>query len=38
MTVRHSFVNDLVENKEHLGNAIALNSSLFNMARLVGLQ
>lgn len=36
MTVRHSFVNDLVENKEHLGNAIALNSSLFNMARLVG--
>ncbi|MEQ8221357.1 MAG: MFS transporter [Candidatus Eremiobacterota bacterium] len=36
MTVRNSFVSDMVENKEHLGNAIALNSSLFNLARLIG--
>jgi len=36
MTARHSFVSDMVETKEYLGNAIALNSSLFNMARLIG--
>jgi len=34
--VRQSFVVDLVENKEDLGNAIALNSVMFNGARLVG--
>ena len=34
--VRQSFVIDLVENKEDLGNAIALNSVMFNGARLVG--
>jgi MFS family permease len=36
MPGRHAFVSDLVVKKELLGNAIALNSSLFNMARLVG--
>jgi MFS family permease len=33
---RHSFIIEMVEGKEMLGNAIALNSLLFNMARLVG--
>jgi len=33
---RHSFVIDMVENKEDLGNAIALNSLMFNGARLIG--
>jgi MFS family permease len=33
---RHSFLIDMVEGKEALGNAIALNSSMFNSARLVG--
>jgi MFS family permease len=33
---RHSFVVQLVEKKEDLGNAIALNSAMFNGARLVG--
>ncbi|ACK70454.1 major facilitator superfamily MFS_1 [Gloeothece citriformis PCC 7424] len=33
---RQVFVTDIVENKAHLGNAIALNSSMFNGARLVG--
>ena len=33
---RHAFVFELVENKKDLGNAIALNSSIFNVARLVG--
>ena len=33
---RHSFVIDLVEKKEDLGNAIALNSLMFNGARLIG--
>ncbi|PTX19578.1 putative MFS family arabinose efflux permease [Pontibacter mucosus] len=33
---RQSFVVEMVERREDLGNAIALNSSLFNMARLVG--
>ncbi|MBL0059478.1 MAG: MFS transporter [Elusimicrobia bacterium] len=36
MPGRQSFVVDLIENKEDLGNAIALNSSMFNLARLVG--
>ncbi|MEN6615317.1 MAG: MFS transporter [Syntrophorhabdus sp.] len=34
--VRQSFVIDLVEDKKDLGNAIALNSVMFNGARLVG--
>ncbi len=33
---RHSFVVDMVEKKEDLGNAIALNSMMFNGARLIG--
>ncbi|SHM75448.1 Predicted arabinose efflux permease, MFS family [Cyclobacterium lianum] len=36
MPSRHAFVNDLVEDKTYLTNAIALNSSLFNTARIVG--
>ncbi len=34
--VRQSFVVEMVEDKNDLGNAIALNSSMFNGARLVG--
>jgi len=33
---RHSLVIDLIEKPEQLGNAIALNSAIFNAARLVG--
>lgn len=33
---RHSFVIEMVENKEDIGNAIALNSMMFNGARLIG--
>lgn len=33
---RQSFVVEMVEKKEHLGNAIALNSMMFNGARLIG--
>ena len=33
---RQSFVVDMLERREDLGNAIALNSSMFNGARLVG--
>jgi MFS family permease len=33
---RQSLVVDLISNPKHLGNAIALNSALFNGARLVG--
>ena len=36
MPARHSFVIDMVENKEAIGNAIALNSMMFNGARLIG--
>lgn len=36
MPTRHSFVIEMVENKKDLGNAIALNSAMFNTARLVG--
>ena len=36
MPARQSFVIELVEEKEDLGNAIALNSFLFNGARLIG--
>ncbi len=34
--VRQSFILDMLENKDDLGNAIALNSSLVNGARLLG--
>jgi MFS family permease len=33
---RQSFISDMVENRDDLGNAIALNSSLVNGARLIG--
>ncbi|MGA2158018.1 MAG: MFS transporter [Dehalococcoidia bacterium] len=36
MPTRQSFVIEMVDNKEDLSNAIALNSSLFNSARLIG--
>lgn len=36
MPARQAFVSVLVEDKRDLGNAIALNSSMFNAARLVG--
>ena len=36
MPSRQSFVVEMVGKKEDLGNAIALNSSIFNAARLVG--
>lgn len=36
MPARQSFVVDLIEKREDLGNAIALNSSMFNSARLIG--
>lgn len=36
MPSRQAFVPQLVENREDLGNAIALNSTMFNAARLIG--
>ncbi len=36
MPTRQSFVVDIVDDKNDLPNAIALNSSMFNAARLVG--
>jgi MFS family permease len=33
---RQSMVYDMISNKEHLSNAIALNSSMVNLARLIG--
>lgn len=33
---RHAFVRDMIDEPEQLQNAIALNSTLFNMARFVG--
>lgn len=33
---RHSFIIDMIENREDLSNAIALNSAMFNSARLIG--
>jgi MFS family permease len=34
--IRQSFVVQMVERKEDLGNAIALNSAMFNCARFIG--
>ncbi len=34
--IRQSFLLEMIENRDDLGNAIALNSSMFNGARLVG--
>src|SRR3984885_10292990 len=36
MPGRQAFLVEMVEDKQDLGNAIALNSSMVNMARLVG--
>lgn len=36
MPARQSFVNEMIEDKLDLPNAIALNSAMFNAARLVG--
>ena len=36
MTVRQSFLVELVDDKTNLANAIALNSMMFNASRLVG--
>jgi MFS family permease len=36
MPVRQSFIVQMIERKDDLGNAIALNSSMVNAARLVG--
>src|SRR5437879_1755150 len=36
MPTRQSFLLDMIERKEDLANAIALNSSMFNGARLIG--
>lgn len=36
MPLRQAFLVQMVPNREHLGNAIALNSSIVNGARLVG--
>jgi len=36
MPVRQALTVDLVDRKKDLGNAIALNSSMFNAARLIG--
>lgn len=36
MPARQAFVVKMVDNKEDLSNAIALNSSMFNSARLIG--
>src|SRR5262249_31649054 len=36
MPARQAFVIEMVEHTEDLGNAIALNSSLVNAARLIG--
>jgi MFS family permease len=34
--VRHSFIVEMIGNRKDLANAIALNSSIFNAARLIG--
>ncbi len=36
MPCRQSFVISLIEDRNDLGNAIAMNSSMFNLARIVG--
>lgn len=36
MPARQTFVLEMVEKRENLSNAIALNSSMFNSARLIG--
>jgi len=36
MPTRHAFVVEMIDSGQDLGNAIALNSSMFNGARLIG--
>jgi MFS family permease len=36
MPVRQAFTVEMIENKEDLGNAIAINSMMFNIARFLG--
>ena len=36
ITARQAFVIEMVDRREHMGNAIALNSTMFNLARLIG--
>jgi MFS family permease len=36
MPARQAFLTEMIDNKEDLGNAIALNSTMFNGARLIG--
>jgi len=36
MTTRQAFVIQMVDNREDLSNAIALNSTMFNSARIIG--
>ena len=36
MTTRHAMVPEIVEDPAHLGNAIALNSGMFNLGRIAG--
>jgi MFS family permease len=36
MPVRQAFIVEIIEDRKDLGNAIALNSSLVNMSRLIG--
>ena len=33
---RQSLINELIEDKKYLGNALALNSSMVNLSRLIG--
>jgi MFS family permease len=36
MPVRNALLYDLIEDKQHLGNAIALHSALINLGRIIG--
>ena len=36
MPARQAFLVEMIENRDDLGNAIVLNSSMVNMARLIG--
>ncbi|MBN1545450.1 MAG: MFS transporter [Syntrophaceae bacterium] len=36
MPVRHAFISDMVEHRADLGYVIAMNSAIFNFARLIG--
>ncbi len=36
MPVRHAFISDMVQHREDLGYVIAMNSAIFNFARLIG--